>query len=48
MIRAGNRSFIMCVDRIFTVSGEPLFTNVFDVIAQRGCMACLCRACNAD
>jgi hypothetical protein len=27
---------------------EPLFTNVFDVIAQSEAIACLYRACNAD
>jgi len=48
MIRLGKRSFIICVDRIFTTSGEPLFTNVFNVSAEINAAACLCRAGNAD
>jgi hypothetical protein len=48
LIRLRKRFFIICVERIFTTSGEPLFTNVFNVIAEIDTAACLCRAGNAD
>jgi hypothetical protein len=41
-------SFIMLVDRIFTTFIEPLFTNVFDAIAQIAAAPCLYPACNGD
>jgi hypothetical protein len=40
--------FIISVDRIFTVSMEELFTNVFDRNARNARIACVCRARNAD
>jgi hypothetical protein len=40
--------FIIFVDAIFTTLFEPLFTNVFDVMAQTSAFACLYRAGNAD
>ena len=47
-IRAAKNSFIIFVDRIFTTSIEPLFTNVFDAIAPIAAISCLYRAGNAD
>jgi hypothetical protein len=40
--------FINFVDRIFTTSFEPLFTNVFDVSRPAAANYCVWRACNAD
>jgi len=40
--------FIIFVDAIFTTLFEPLFTNVFDVIAGNAVFSCLYRGCNAD
>jgi hypothetical protein len=48
MTRRCKGSFIISVDRIFTSFIEPLFTNVFDVIAAINPAACLWRAGNAD
>jgi hypothetical protein len=41
-------SFIIFVDRIFTTFIEPLFTNVFDAIAQIAAASCLYPARNGD
>jgi hypothetical protein len=41
-------SFIILVDRIFTTFIEPLFTNVFDAIAQIAAASCLYPVCNGD
>jgi hypothetical protein len=43
----GKNFFIIFVDAIFTTLFEPLFTNVFDVIAQTQAFPCLYRAGNA-
>jgi len=40
-------SFTIFVDRIFTNSIEPLFTNIFDAFAPIAAIACLYRAGNA-
>jgi hypothetical protein len=48
-IRLGTENFFIAfVDRMFTSLIEPLFTNVFDVVAASAAIACLYRACNAD
>jgi hypothetical protein len=36
-----NGSFIICVDRIFTTSIEPAFTNALDAIRKTPANACL-------
>jgi hypothetical protein len=41
-------SFIISVDRIFTTSIEPLFTNVLDAIAPIAAKPCLYLARNGD
>jgi hypothetical protein len=45
---SGKIFFIIFVDAIFTTLFEPLFTNVFDVIAPTQAFPCLYRAGNAD
>jgi len=44
---AQRNSFTIFVDRIFTNSIEPLFTNIFDAFAPIAAIACLYRAGNA-
>ena len=44
---ARRNSFTIFVDRIFTNSIEPLFTNIFDAFAPIAAIACLYRAGNA-
>jgi hypothetical protein len=39
--------FIIFVDRIFTNSIEPPFTNVFDAAAPVAAISCLCHERNA-
>ena len=45
---AAKDSFIIFVDRIFTTSIEPLFTNVLDAIAPIAAKPCLYPARNGD
>jgi hypothetical protein len=46
--RRAKKSFIVFIDRIFTIFIETAFTNDFDASSARDAIACVCRAGHAD
>ena len=46
--RARANFFTILVDAIFTISGERLFTKLFEAIPPTATFPCVYRACNPD